>query len=79
MHAMMYDQGSIRESIASMRHFIRRDYDLPPYKQRTSDELFERMDALNDAGRLTQEALDAEFIELMIANCFESHPRPPWP
>ena len=64
---MMYDQGSIRESIASMRRFIRRDFDLPPDKLRTGDEFFARMDALNDAGRLTQETLDEEFIALMIA------------
>ena len=73
---MMYNQGSIRESIASMRRHIRRHHDLPPDKQRTSDDFFARMDALNDAGRLTQETLDAEFIEMMIANRFESHPRP---
>ncbi len=73
---MNHDRDSIRTSIASMRRLIRRDYDLPPDKQRTSDDFFSRMDALNEAGELSQQMLDTLFIALMTDNRFGRYLRP---
>ncbi len=58
-----------------MRRNVERMYNLPPDKQRERDELFARMDALNAARRLEQDALDEEFVEFTITHRLSTHIR----
>ncbi len=58
-----------------MRRNIKRIYNLPPGEQENADAFFVRMDELNAAGQLEQDALDEEFMELLIGRSFASYLR----
>ena len=68
---------SIQTSIATMRRYVERTYNLPPDEREIADDFFARADAKNAAGGLTQDALDLFFFDMLIRYRFAHYARRP--
>ncbi len=62
--------NSIRTSIATMRRYVERTYNLPPDEREIAAAFFARADEKNAAGGLTQDALDIFFVDMLIRHRF---------